>query len=208
VILVHGLWLSGWALAPLRARLEHAGFRAPSFSYHSLRDDLDTNARELARFVDTHRGARTHVVGHSLGGLVALRMLALLGAVVDGRVVLLGSPVGGSAAARSVERLPFGRALLGHSLPEWLAMKPPGPDASHDVGVIAGSLGTGAGVLIADLPGLHDGTVTVDETRVAGMRDHIVLPVSHTGLLTSGRVAQQVIAFLRDGQFDREAAAA
>jgi pimeloyl-ACP methyl ester carboxylesterase len=207
VILVHGLWLSGWALAPLRLRLEHAGFRAPGFSYHSVRDDLDTNARELARFVDAHRGRRTHVVGHSLGGLVALRMLGSLGAAVDGRVVLLGSPFAGSAAAESVGRLPFGRSLLGHSLPEWLAAPRPGPDPMHQIGVIAGSLGAGAGRLVAELDSPNDGTVAVAETQVPGMTDHVVLPVTHTGLLTSARVAHQVIAFLRDGRFERESPA-
>jgi hypothetical protein len=55
-----------------------------------------------------------------------------------------------------------------------------------------------------DLPAPSDGVVSVEETRIAGMRDHIVLDVSHTGMLLSGAVARQICAFLRDGRFARE----
>ena len=35
------------------------------------------------------------------------------------------------------------------------------------------------------LPGTNDGVVRLEETEVAGMRDRIVLPVSHSGMLAS-----------------------
>ena len=52
-----------------------------------------------------------------------------------------------------------------------------------------------------DLPRPSDGVVSVAETAVPGMRDHIVLHVSHSGMLVSGAVARQICAFLRDGAF-------
>ena len=58
-------------------------------------------------------------------------------------------------------------------------------------------------VIAPALPGPHDGVVTVDETRVPGLSDHIVLRVAHTEMLVSRAVVQQVVAFLERGKFDR-----
>ena len=53
------------------------------------------------------------------------------------------------------------------------------------------------------LPGDNDGVVTIEETRIPGLADHIVLPVSHSGMLFSGDVADQTANFLRQGKFAR-----
>ena len=50
VVLIHGLWLSGWALALMRSRIARRGYRALTFSYACVADDLDVNARRLAAF--------------------------------------------------------------------------------------------------------------------------------------------------------------
>ncbi|MCZ6498198.1 MAG: alpha/beta hydrolase, partial [Gammaproteobacteria bacterium] len=51
------------------------------------------------------------------------------------------------------------------------------------------------------LPSPHDGTVAVEETRLEGATEHIVLPVSHLSMLWSGVVAEQVVNFLSSGRF-------
>jgi hypothetical protein len=43
--------------------------------------------------------------------------------------------------------------------------------------------------------------VSVSETRLPAMRDHIVLNVNHSGMLVSRAVARQICAFLREGAF-------
>jgi len=54
------------------------------------------------------------------------------------------------------------------------------------------------------LPGSNDGVVRLEETEVAGMRDRIVLPVSHSGMLVSARVAREVAVFLERGAFNHD----
>lgn len=204
VVLVHGLWVHGLAMTLMRRRIARCGYRVLAYSYPSVRLTLTENAQRLARFCGDTALARLHFVGHSLGGLIVLRMLQLAGATPPGRVILAGTPFTGSHAARCLGRLPGGRAAMGRSMAEWLGAGSGEAGGGREVGVIAGSLPLGLGCIVApDLPGPSDGVVSVEETRMLGMRDHIVLRVSHSGMLVSSAVARQICAFLRDGAFSR-----
>ena len=74
---------------------------------------------------------------------------------------------------------------------------------SRELGVIAGDLGFGLGRLVGRLDVPSDGTVSVDETRLEGAKDRVVLRVSHTGMMFSAAVARQSAAFFRSGTFER-----
>lgn len=204
VILVHGLWVHGVVMTPLRWRIARGGYRAVSYSYPSVRLTLTENAERLAQFCRSLDATKLHFVGHSLGGLVVLRMLECVPDLHAGRIVLTGVPFNDSFAAQRLERLPGGRAALGRSIPEWLAGEKTGC-RRHDIGVIAGSIPIGLGRLVApDLPKPNDGVVCVAETRLPAMLDHIVLRVNHTGMLLSAEIARQIFAFLRNGAFAHE----
>jgi len=104
-------------------------------------------------------------------------------------------------------RLPGGRAALGRSMIEWIDAVSPVAGGDSEIGVIAGRLPMGLGRIVAPgLPLPNDGAVTVEETQLPGARDSVVLDVSHSGMLVSRAVAQQVCAFLRDGAFQYERA--
>jgi pimeloyl-ACP methyl ester carboxylesterase len=204
VVLVHGLWVHGVAMALMRRRIERGGYRAVSYSYPSMRLTLAENVERLARYCRSMAEMRLHFVGHSLGGLIVLRLLERADAPIPGRVVLVGSPVAGSLAARRLERLPGGRAALGRSITQWMGTAPPVARDGIDIGVIAGTLPVGLGRIVAPgLPLPNDGAVTVDETQLPGARDTIALNVSHSGMLVSRAVAQQIVSFLRNGAFDK-----
>jgi len=203
VVLVHGLWVHGIAMALLRRRLERGGYRVFAYSYPTTRLTFAENVARLARYCREVGALRSHFIGHSLGGLIVLRMVGERADVVAGRVILAGTPVAGSHAARRLARLPGGRAVLGRSMVEWME---PGQriDANGcEIGVIAGRMPVGAGRIVApDLPTPHDGAVSVEETRLPAMKDHIVLNVSHSGMLVSRAVAHQIDEFLRHGVFE------
>jgi hypothetical protein len=61
-----------------------------------------------------------------------------------------------------------------------------------------GNLNPLGGALI---PGDSDGTVSVVSTHLAGMRDFIVLPVSHTFIMRNPEATRQTLEFLRAGRF-------
>jgi pimeloyl-ACP methyl ester carboxylesterase len=202
VILLHGLWMRGFALSMLHRRLMEAGFRVHRFDYLSVAatqqrilERLRARMAELAGPSDT-----VHLVGHSLGGLLALRA-CLDGTPPPGRIVCLGSPLKGSAAARGFAAWGRGgEVLLGHNR-ELLEQGFERWDGAREVGVIAGRLPLGLGAVLGHFAGEHDGTVAVAETRLPGLTDHCVVEVSHTGLLFSPEVARRVAEFLRHGRF-------
>jgi hypothetical protein len=72
-----------------------------------------------------------------------------------------------------------------------------------ELGVIAGNFSLGLGYLVANLPKPNDGVVCVNETRVPGAKDSVVLHVNHSGMLISPEVARAACAFLQNGHFDR-----
>jgi pimeloyl-ACP methyl ester carboxylesterase len=205
VILVHGLWMSGFELGVLKHRIEADGhFRGAAFSYPSLTGSMSDHVRGLLDFARSQKVDELHFVGHSLGALVILRALQLTDDLPAGRAVLLGPPVQGCRAAQGVARLPFGKAILGSAVNEEVVECTPREWVGHrDVGVIAGSMGLGLGRFFADLNTDHDGTVLVEETRLPGAKDHIVLATSHTGMLFSADVAEQAAHFLLKGVFRR-----
>ena len=200
VVLVHGLWYRAPGMAVMAGRLRRRGWNVDVFSYPSVARRFDASVRALGRFVRDTGAQRVHLVGHSLGGLLILRLLQRDPDIPPGRVVLVGTPVHGSRTARRMRGWPLLSRLLGNSavpLSRGFNRAPP----SHPVGVIAGRLAVGAGLVTGDLPQPNDGTVSVDETRLTGAADHIELPVSHTGLVLSPRVVRAVDRFLRFGSF-------
>lgn len=202
VVLVHGLWTHGMVMWLMARRIARCGYRTACWSYPSMRSTLTENAQSLARYCASLAAPRVHFVGHSMGGLVVLRMLESPQKFAAGRVVLTGTPYGGSYAARRLARLRWGRALLGRCLPEWLGRERPHPPGQREIGVIAGRVGIGLGRIVApDLAAPNDGVVAVSETEIPQARDHIVLDVNHTGMLLSRQVVQQACAFIRAGKF-------
>lgn len=203
VVLIHGLWMPGLVMEPMRWRLEQRhGFAVHTFSYPSVAQGLAANVSLLRDFLKGINSRRLHLVGHSLGGVLALRTLARMRDAPPGRVVCVGSPLVGSGAARSLERWQGGDLLLGKLIREAVLSDPlQRYEGKREVGVIAGDGGFGAGVLLSAFEGPHDGTVAVEETRLPGITDHVVLPVNHTWMLISRDVADQAGHFLKHGAF-------
>ncbi len=201
VVLVHGIWMMGLALVPLQRRLARAGYDAHILAYPSVRAAPAENAERLRAQVLRLKADVVHLVGHSLGGLVVLHLLAARPPAKVGRCVLLGTPASGSAVAHFLARHPLGLKALGKSVVRGLLGEGPPATEGRELGVIAGGLSVGVGQLVQALERPHDGTVAVAETVIPGAAASIVLPVSHTGLVLAAVAAQAVIAFLRAGRF-------
>jgi pimeloyl-ACP methyl ester carboxylesterase len=203
VVLLHGIWMKNLAMALLARRLRGCGFRVVPFSYPSLARTVSDNAVQLGTLLASLNTPVIHLVGHSLGGLVILRLLLDKPDLPPGRVVVLGTPYMGSHAARGLAGHAATRWLLGKSYEGGLRGNGPRWPGGRELGVIAGSRPLGVGWLVPGLAKPNDGTVAVAETQIPGATGQIVLPVSHTGMLFSTEVAGAVCRFLHAGQFSR-----
>ena len=199
VLLVHGLWNAKLWLTPLAWRLRRSGFEVEGFGYPSIVGGAEAAVGALVEHLRREPG-ELDLVGHSLGGLIALEALRREPGLPVRRVVCLGSPLRGSRVARNLGRhwpaawaLGRSRRLLESGCPPW--------EGQAQVGVVAGNVARGAGRVLARFNGPSDGTVAVEETRLPGIAGHCIVAASHTGLVFSRQAAAQAVAFLEQGRF-------
>lgn len=193
--------MHGLVLLPHQRWLRAEGFAVRRFSYPSWRGGLADNVRLLSSFVNETPGAVIHLVAHSLGGLVALKMLSQEPDARISRVVLLGTPYAGCHCGITLAAQPVLTALVGRTFKDWFRLPRPALQPAVDIGVIAGTRPIGFGRLIPGLARSNDGVVAVDETRIAAASDSIALNVSHSGMLVSYACAGQIANFLKTGRF-------
>jgi pimeloyl-ACP methyl ester carboxylesterase len=203
VLLLHGAWTNRWVMVYLAYALRREGFAAQALTYRTMRGTLEEHLARLGKGIAELESPRVHLVGHSLGGVIVLRYLQRKPDHRIRRAVLIGAPVAGCRAVADLARRAGGEFLLGKSLGVWRERVDVSLDPRFEVGVIAGTGKLGLGRMVTRLPGPNDGVVCLDETKFPAMRDHLALPLGHTLMLVSPRVARETAAFLKTGGFLR-----
>jgi pimeloyl-ACP methyl ester carboxylesterase len=204
VILVHGLWTPAPVFSLHSHWLKRRGYRTRRFGYPSVRATLSQNAQALQSFIATTSASEIHLVGHSMGGLIILDLLAHAPDPRLRRAVFLGTPSLDSHCARRLARVAGMPTLLGRSIMEWLSRPAASrvvPQSAVPVGVLAGTRSVGLGRIVPSLPQPNDGVVSVSETRLPGAADFITLPVAHSEMLASRACAAEIVSFLETGRF-------
>jgi len=203
VVYVHGLWMPGDESLLLRHRLaQDFGLTLHTLRYSAAYSTMDVIIERLDALVRELAEPEVHLVGHSLGGLIIHRTLERFAALPPGRAVFLGTPSVASRAAEQAGRF----APVAHFMGPTVAVELLQPQErrwglARELGIVAGTQPLGVGQLLAQFQEPNDGTVAVSEKRMPGATDHIVLPVSHMGMLLSARVAHETGLFLTRGHF-------
>jgi triacylglycerol lipase len=197
-------------MQPLAKQLAEAGFAVHNLSYASTEKAPEALVAEVGEKIEAccREAEKLNFVGHSLGGILIRAYLAKEPPVNAGRVVMLAPPNGGSEIVDSLGGTAIFGAIMGPSAqqlgtdPESFPNRLPAPTV--EVGVIAGtdSVNPAGSVLIPDE---DDGMVSLANTKLDGMTDFLVLPISHAFIMRSEEVGEQVIRFLDTGRFRHEA---
>jgi len=208
VILLHGLARTDRSMKKLERALVEQGYHVVNVGYQSTRHDVDTLAESaIAPALEAcPAGNRIHFVTHSLGGILVRQYLERHAIDNLGRVVMLGPPNQGSEVVDRLGDFPGFHFIYGDaglelgtgkaSLPKRLGR------ADFDLGIIAGTRSINL-LLSRMIPGANDGKVSVENTRLEGMRDHLEMPVTHTFMMQNPQVIEQVVHYLRHGKFRR-----
>ncbi|HHF2976651.1 TPA: triacylglycerol lipase [Vibrio diabolicus] len=203
IIILHGLYMHGLVMQPLSQKLRKLGYETQVLSYNtvaidesSLFDSIDHSLNPLTANV---------LVGHSLGGLMIKRYLANRKPTTSliSHVVAIGSPLKGASIVGRIQDLGLG-AILGNSPHHGLNRHNDAWAFPQKLGSIAGTMPIGARpLLIRNDNTMSDGTVTVEETRLEGMQDHIEVKQTHTSLIYNTFVPLQIDHFIRTDYFRR-----
>ncbi|WED28094.1 triacylglycerol lipase [Vibrio sp. DW001] len=200
IIILHGLFMHGLVMKPLSKRLQREGFEVEIISYNSRTINVDHLFRKIERAL--HPSNPNIIVGHSLGGLLALSFLESKKPSYDSisHLVTLASPLNGSSIAQRLVELNCSR-ILGNSIQYGLEPTNRVWSGEQKVGSIAGNLPLGIrSVLLRDKE-MSDGTVTISETQLQGMTDHVMLESSHTSIIYSSKTVKQIKAFVQQDRF-------
>ena len=190
VIVLHGLYMSGFVMKPLCHRLAKSGVKILNLTYKSRDPDSKQIFTELDDFVENKP---TVLVCHSLGGLIARAYLeqGSTGSQFITKVITLGTPHKGSSIAKQMHDKGLDK-LLKNSVEYLLS---PNNDWPFNAKLysIAGDLPLGL-MPILERGSESDGTVLLDETKLKGMAEHKVFHLSHTSLIYS----RQVVNYIQD----------
>jgi len=208
VVLLHGISRTARSFRKIQAALEGSGFATLNQDYASRRKALEALAEDIhpaiQQFADGIDGS-VHFVCHSMGGLLARVYIARYRPIRLGRVVMLGTPNSGSEIADRLRHFRAYRAFFGPAGQQLGTQRNEAvnalfPPVDYPVGIISGnrSIDPVAGTM---LPKPHDGRVSVANTRLDGMTDHVVVAASHPWLVRNSVAIGQTIAFLQGGKF-------
>jgi triacylglycerol lipase len=208
IILLHGLARTSKSMEKMATAFADAGYVVATIDYPSRTNSIDALAESVVSgaLADPRLQActRIHFVTHSLGGILVRSYFAKHTDPRLGRVVMLGPPNQGSEVVDHLKTWWLFRSVNGpagselgtdaHSVPNTL-----GP-VQFELGIIAGdrSINWINSLMIR---GPDDGKVGIERTKVAGMKEHLVLHVSHPFMMRNRNAIEATLRFIREGTF-------
>ena len=209
VILLHGLARSESSMDKMATYLGDEGYKVVNQGYDSRSTTIENIAEDTfpKAIAECEDSISISFVTHSMGGILVRQYLSENTIPALKHVVMLGPPNNGSEVVDKLHKVPGFKFMNGpaglqlgtgeSSVPNTLG------SADFSLGIIAGTRSINL-ILSTMLPYKDDGKVTVESTKLEGMDDHLVMPVTHTFMMKNKTVMAQVAYFLEHGTFERK----
>lgn len=209
VVLLHGIGRTKRVMNGMDRYLSARGYHVYNDAYQSTSFSIATLTERIWERVQQNcldETKQLNFVGHSMGAIIIRLMLAKYQPQNIGRVVMLGPPNQGSRLVDFLKRFDFYKRWYGPAGQEMsknsqVYQRLPAID--YEVGIVAGDRSLDWLFSWFILSGKNDGKLMVDETKLDGMKDHIVLHATHTFMPSNSSVIQQTAHFLQHGCFLR-----
>ena len=212
VILLHGMLRTGKSMRTVQYYLGRKGYDVISITYpankHNLQELTEFLHDQLKLSDSFNKASKVHFVTHSMGGILTRYYLSKFRPANLGRVVMMGPPNQGTELADFMtdkKRLgPIFQKVFGPAGQEMRAShKHNDKPVDYEIGVIAGSISINplAPYVLEDD---NDGIVSVESTRLDGMKDHIVMKSTHSFMMYNPKVMRQIDHFLKNGTFQHK----
>ena len=209
VVLLHGLARSPKSMKKMEKALAAEGYQVVNLGYPSRQHTVEDLSAFVSRKVAEKTGGaeQVHFVTHSLGGILVRHIQTHRPIGNIGRTVMLSPPNHGSEVVdklRCLKAYQWINGPVGQELgtgPDGVAamLKP----VTNEVGVLTGSRSINW-INSLMIPGKDDGKVSVASAEVEGMKDYKVMPASHPFIMKKKAAINEVIAFLKNGEFTKE----
>lgn len=207
VVLLHGLARSSGSMTKMEVALQEAGFTTCNIEYPSTKHSIEKLASQFVipeiRKCVKERDSVSFVT-HSMGAIIVRQIRHSEPGIKFGRVVMLGPPNHGSELVDHMRDCPLFRWING----------PAGQQLGTEAGSVPNGLGAAtfeAGIIAGNKPflepftgyfaGPSDGKVSLESAKLEGMKDYVMLPITHALMMRNQQVIEQTIRFLKSGNF-------
>ena len=210
VILLHGLARTESSMLKQEFHLTNHGYHVVNMGYASREKDIQTLSEETISEAinecEKVNPAKIHFVTHSMGGILVRYYLSVNKMEKLGRIVMLSPPNKGSETVDKLKDLFLFKWLNGPAGQQLGTEKESIPNrigpVNYEVGIIAGDK-TVNPILSMIIPGEDDGKVSVERTKLNGMKDFLVVHEAHPFIMNDEEIINQVIYFIENGIFEK-----
>lgn len=211
VVLLHGIKKTSACMRKFARHLEGLGYKVRNLDYPSTRLPIEKIAERIELEIEDaaeSTDGNVHLIGHSMGGLIIRAVLKNYRPSNLGRVIMIGTPNKGSQVADFLQSVPLYKKLYGPAGQQLITDQSGFADifgpVDFDLGIIAGNRTVDPiSSFIIGYSRPNDGKVAVENTKLEGAADHIVVATNHTFFPTSKVMWRQAEVFLDNGVFAR-----
>jgi len=208
VVLIHGFGRTSHCFKKMSANLEDNGYKTIAIDYPSR----SLHVFQLAeQFIlpqiqkEAANCSKVHFVGYSMGGIIIRYILSNHRPKNLGRVVFVATPNSGAEVINAFTKYTWFQTIFGPAVQDISVgskfMESLPDKVDYETGVISGNFSINPFTSLFILPGEDDGTVSVESTKIKGMKDQITVHSAHRAIVYNEQVIEETFEFIRNGKF-------